>query len=97
MRWEEFGFTLFSNTRACSLQDMCQRLYNDHNFFAVCRQLFRPSDDFGLLKGLPRHVQAAHPQLKRLQKDCYHPRPSGLNRTEAAARLIELYSRILAS
>jgi len=77
-----------------STEDLCNRLVNDHNWFVVCRQLYRPSDDFGLLNGIPKKILDLYPMLLHLQQTCYQPSDNE-NRTSAARKLIEIYSYIV--
>lgn len=79
-----------------SEQDMCNRLDNDHNYFAVCRDLFSKSDNFGLLNGLPNEILESFPDIPKLQKQCYESTVPG-KRESAAKQLISLYTKILSS
>lgn len=77
-----------------SEKDLCNRLHNDHNYFAVCRELFSPLDNFGLINNLPDAVLKRFPQILKIQKDCYVTSTSGV-RESAAKQLIALYSEIM--
>ncbi|EFX71406.1 hypothetical protein DAPPUDRAFT_327242 [Daphnia pulex] len=78
-----------------SEQDMCNRLHNDHNFFAVCRELFSPLDSFGLANGLPEKILKRFPLIPVYQTDCYSSTIPGV-RKSAAKNLISIYKEILA-
>lgn len=77
-----------------SEQDMCNRLYNDHNFFAICRELFSPLDSFGLVNGVPDHILKRFPLILTYQTDCYSSSIPGV-RESAAKNLISIYKKIL--
>ena len=77
-----------------SEQDMCNRLYNDHNFFAVCRELFSPLDSFGLKNGLPDNILKRFSFIPTYQTDCYSSTIPGV-REIAAKNLISIYREIL--
>ena len=82
------------NCMSYSEEDMCNRLYNDHNYFAVCRELFSPIDNFGLINGLPKAVLKSFPHILNYQTDCYASSVPGV-RENAAKQLISIYTEIL--
>lgn len=82
------------NCMSYSEKDLCNRLHNDHNYFAVCRELFSPLDSFGLINGLPDTVLKHYPNVLKIQKDCYASSTSGM-REISAKQLIVVYSEIL--
>ena len=86
-------FSLDPDCISYSEHDLCTRLVHDHNFFAVCRQLFSPVDDFGLLN-LPEEVTHKFPQLAKYQQQCYQPSENEGDRIQAAAKLVDIYNDI---
>lgn len=78
-----------------SEKDLCNRLNNDHNYFAVCRELFSPPDNFGLRNSLPEAVLKHFPFVPKIQKDCYDSSTPNV-RENAAKQLISAYTEILA-
>lgn len=79
-----------------SEQDMCNRLYNDHNYFAVCQELFSSLDSFGLMNGLPDYILERFPLILKYQSDCYSSSTPG-TREKAAKNLISIYGEILST
>lgn len=74
---------------------MCNRLVNDHNYFAFCHELFASPDRFGLLNELPDVVYEDYPLLKKYQNECFSSAAPGV-REKAAKELIAIYSQIVA-
>lgn len=79
-----------------SENDLCNRLYNDHNYYAVCRELFSPSDKFGLMRDLQNLVPDQFARISQLQDECHATSTPGM-RERAAKKLVEVYSEILTS
>ncbi len=82
------------NCVSYSQEDMCNRLDNDHNYFAVCRELFSHLDNFGLINGLPETILKSFPNILKYQADCYESSTAGV-RENAAKQLISIYTEIL--
>lgn len=82
------------NCSSYSQEDLCNRLENDHNYFAVCRELYGDYDHFGLVNGLPKKVVTSFPRLVEAQTECFSSTVPGA-RQKAADDLISIYSRIL--
>lgn len=79
-----------------SQNDLCNRLENDHNYFAVCRELYGQYDHFGLVSGLPHEVLGQHPHLAKAQSDCFGSTEPG-GRQKAAEKILSTYSQILSA
>ena len=90
-----FGNNCRPSQASYSEEDLCNRLDNDHNLFAVCRQLFHPADDFGLNAKIPQHILDRFPDLIETQHMCYTP--STPKKDVLVDKLIAVYSAIIAS
>jgi len=77
-----------------SQHDMCTRLFNDHNYFAICREVYSTYDHFGMVEGLPKVVTKKFPNLAQAQLDCFGSTEPG-KREKAAEEIISYYSHIL--
>ncbi|ODN01116.1 Deleted in autism protein 1 [Orchesella cincta] len=91
-------------TKECfsySVDDLCDRPRIDHNYYAVCAGLLAPglSYDFpqGLLHSLPDEDSDKLQSLPGMLLQCKNPKLGklGLNRIEAAQRLIEILDSYL--
>ncbi|XP_071440094.1 divergent protein kinase domain 2A-like [Hetaerina americana] len=81
-----------------SAYDICSHHLSDHNYFAVCNQLFGPSPYLqeGLLRPFPEKVRQNeyHSQLDFLLKECMQPTDANQSRESIALELQQLLEHL---
>lgn len=81
------------------LGELCKYEYSDHNYHAVCRNIFtpklhnQPSSEIGLLHNTPSNINSLHGLSNLLQK-CAKPTDQE-SRSQIVVRLIEILTEIV--